>query len=166
VHLHILALDGGYSFQGEGARFHRAAPPAAQQLERLLETLIRRITRTLVRSGALVAQEYDDGMQAWLVFDPEVEGALVPLRDASIRYRIAVAPFAGRKTLRLHTPGARLEEQPKPFTAARVGFSLNAAVACKARERRKLGRLCRDMARPAIALQRLSRDGNARWSTR
>ena len=75
-----------------------------------------------------------------------------------------MGPIAGRKTLRLHTPGAALEEpgreQPKPFTADRDGFSLNAAVACKAGDRRKLQRLCRYVARPAIALERLSRDGD------
>ena len=71
-------------------------------------------------------------------------------------------PIAGLKTLRLHTPGAALETaaQPKPFTAARDGFSLNAAAACKARARRKSERLCRDVARPAIALERLRRDGD------
>jgi hypothetical protein len=55
----------------------------------------------------------------------------VPLQGASIRYRIAVGPIAGRKTLRLHTAGGALEraQQPKRFTAARDGFSLNAAVA-------------------------------------
>ena len=59
------------------------------------------------------------------------EDALMELTRASIRYRIAVGPIAGRKTLRLHTPGAALEgrEQPKRFSAARDGFSLNAAVA-------------------------------------
>ena len=53
-----------------------------------------------------------------------------------------------------------MREPPKPFTAARDGFSLNAAVACKAGDRRKLERLCRYVARPAIALERLSRDGD------
>jgi hypothetical protein len=54
----------------------------------------------------------------------------------------------------LEGPG---REPPKPFTAARDGFSLNAAVACKAGDRRKLERLCRYVARPAIALERLNR---------
>ncbi|MDH3671344.1 MAG: transposase [Gammaproteobacteria bacterium] len=133
-------------------------------LERLLDTLIRRITRTLVRSGALVAQEYDNEEQLWLDLDSEGEDALTQLQGASIRYRIAVGPIAGRKTFRLRTPGVALEgpgrEPPKPFTAARDGFSLNAAVACKAGDRRKLERLCRYVARPAIALERLSRDGD------
>ncbi len=48
----------------------------------------------------------------------------------------------------------------KPFTAARDGFSINAAVGCEARERGKLERLCRYMARPPIAEERLSVDGD------
>ena len=123
-----------------------------------------RITRALVRSGVLVAQEYDDEEQLWLDLDPEGEDALTQLQGASIRFAVAVGPIAGRKTLRLHTPGAALDgpgrEPPKPFTAARDGFSLNAAVGCNAGERRKLERLCRYVARPAIALERLSRDGD------
>jgi hypothetical protein len=84
-----------------------------------------------VRSGARVGQEYDGGQQAWLDLAPDGEDALTQLQGASIRYRIAVGPIAGRKTLRLHTPGAALEgpEHSKPFTGARDGFSLNAAVA-------------------------------------
>ena len=39
----------------------------------------------------------------------------------------------------------------KPFTAARDGFSINAGVGCEARERGKLERVCRYMARPAAA---------------
>ena len=42
----------------------------------------------------------------------------------------------------------------------RDGFSLNAAVACRAEERRKRERPCRYVARPAIARERLSRDGD------
>jgi len=41
VHLHVLALDAAYTFEGECARFHRAAPPAAQQLERLCRDVAR-----------------------------------------------------------------------------------------------------------------------------
>ena len=42
VHLHILALDGVYTFDGERPRFHRVAPPAGEELERLLDALICR----------------------------------------------------------------------------------------------------------------------------
>ena len=47
-----------------------------------------------------------------------------------------------------------------PLTATRDGFSLNASVACKAEERKKLERLCRYVARPPLALERLGRDGD------
>jgi len=92
---------------------------------------------------SLVAQEYDDGEQAWLDLDDE--DALTQIQGASIRYGIAVGPTPERKPLRLRTPGADPDrpQQPKPLTAARYGFSLNAALACKADERRKLERLCR-----------------------
>jgi hypothetical protein len=162
VHLHMLVPDGAYTFDGERPRFHRSAPPTAPELERLLDTLIQRITRTLVRSGALVEQGYDGEEQHWLELEADGEDALTQLQGASIRYRIAVGPIAGRKTLRLHTPGAGFEGRApvKRLTAERDGFSLNAAVACKADERRKLERLCRYVARPAIALERLGRDGD------
>ena len=61
VHLHILALDGVYTFERERPRFHRAAPPTVPELERLLDTLVRRITRTLVRSGSHRARSVRPG---------------------------------------------------------------------------------------------------------
>jgi hypothetical protein len=49
-----------------------------------------------------------------------------------------------RKTLTLRIPDAAsgASEAAKPLTAARDGFSLNAALACKDHERDKLERLC------------------------
>ena len=47
-----------------------------------------------------------------------------------------------------------------PLAATRDGFSLNASVACKAEERKKLERLCRYVARPPLALERLGCDGD------
>ncbi len=48
----------------------------------------------------------------------------------------------------------------KPLTAARDGFSLNAAVACEAHQREKLERVCRYVATGPITLERLSVDGD------
>ena len=77
-----------------------------------------------------------------------------------MRYRIAVGPQAGRKTMTLRNPGAMVYEVPlsKPFTAPRDGFSINAAVGCEARERGKLERVYRFMARAPIAGVPDSRD--------
>ena len=133
-----------------------ALAPHPGELEALLSTLIARIMRTLTRAGVLI----EDVEQPFL--DLALASPLEQLSGAAVRYVIAVGPQAGRATMRIQDPGARDEGcQPvKPFTAARDGFSLNCAVACEAHERAKLERVCRDMARPPIAEQRLSVDGD------
>lgn len=156
IHLHMLVLDGVYTFAQDNAQFQRAPAPSAGELERLLDILIGRITRTLVRTGVLV----EDAEQPYLDLEPS--DALEQLSSASVRYRIAVGPIAGRKTMTLHTPGAVSSDAVavKALTAARDGFSLNAAVACEAHQRGKLERICRYVSRPPIALERLSIDGD------
>ena len=101
--------------------------------------------------------------QGFLVRDPESEyldldpgEAFDQLIAASIHYRIAVGPNAGKKALMLRTVAA----QPEPFAstllAKQPGFSLHAATCCEANQRNKLEKLCRYIARPAIASERLS----------
>lgn len=143
-------------------RFHRAARPSDSDVERLLETLIRRIVRTLTRAEALMVDPQGEGAQPRLDLDPAPEDSLAQLQSASVGSPLAVDLIAGRNTFRLHTPDAALPiQQPaKPLAATRDGFSLNAAVVCSADERRKLERLCRYVARPPIAVERLSRDGD------
>jgi len=86
--------------------------------------------------------------------------ALDALGAASIQYRIAVGPHAGRQVLTLKlAPAAATSSVSKPFTVARDGFSLNAAVACAAHQRERVERLCRYITRPALALERLSTNG-------
>jgi len=70
------------------------------------DTLIRRIVRTLTRFGALVAGPEEEPAQPYLNFDRSDDDALASLKSASVPYRIAVGPIAGRKTLSLQIPGA------------------------------------------------------------
>jgi hypothetical protein len=158
VHLHVLSLDGAYSFKHGKARFHRAGGLRPEELEALLTTVITRVTRTLVRAGVLVAEDE----QPYL--DLQLDSPYEQLAGAAIRYVIAAGPQAGRATMRLSDPLLAVEPSStrakKPFTAARDGFSLNCAVACDAHERGKLERLCRYMARGPIAQERLSVDGD------
>jgi len=162
VHLHVLALDGAYSFNHGKARFRRAGGLRPEELEALLTTVITRVTRTLVRAGVLVAEAEHPYLH--LAMDSPYE----QLAGAAIRYVIAAGPQAGRATMRLHDPllavGAS-SARTKPLTAAVDGFSLNCAVACEAHERAKLERLCRPRkwtngARGPIAQERLSVDGD------
>lgn len=147
----MLILDGVYTPEQNGPRFHGVGAPDAQTLERLLNRLIRRILRRLMGDGLLVA----DPEQPWLDLEPA--DTLDHLNVASIRYRIAVGNGAGSRTLTLKNPAlARTDSTPKPFTANRDGFSLNCAVACQPHQRDRLERLCRYITRPALCLERLS----------
>ncbi len=84
IHLHMLILDGVYTLEQNGPRFHRVGAPDAPTFERLLNRLIRRIVRRLTRDGLLI----EDPEQPWLDLEPS--DTLDHLNAASIRYRIAV----------------------------------------------------------------------------
>jgi len=101
-------------------------------------------------------------LSSYLNLEQHHDDALAVIESASVRYRIAVGPIAGRKTLRLQGPSAigTPTEVTTPLTATRDGFSLNASVACGAGERKKLERLCRFVARSPLALYRSSHDGD------
>ena len=99
--------------------------------------------RNLKRAGALVAHPEKEGAQPYLNLERSDDDALAALESALVRYRIAVGWIAGRITLHLRVPGAsaRTAELAKVLTATRDGFSLNASVACRVDERKKLERL-------------------------
>ena len=78
------------------------------------------------------------------------------LVGALIHYRIAIGPNAGRKALTLRTVTVQPEPFPSTSLARLPGFSLHAATVCAAAQRDKLEKLCRYIARPAIANERLS----------
>ena len=137
--------------QPDGPRFHPVRLPDTKTLECLLDRLVQRIVRRLTRDGLLV----QDPEQPWLDLEPT--DTLDQLNAASIRYRIAVGPSAGGRTLTLKNPAlARSDSTPKPFTANQNGFSLNCAVACQPHQRDRLKRLCRYITRPALCLDWLS----------
>ena len=138
VHLHMMALDRVYANVGEAPRFRALPAPSSAEMQRLLDVIVVRVLRCLEHDGLLMR----DPEQPWL--DLESRDALDTLGAASIQYRIAVGPHAGRKALTLKLAAPRSPSTvPKPFTVARDGFSLNAAVAFAAHEREGIERLCR-----------------------
>ena len=138
MHLHRVALDEGYTRDGETPRFHEVCAPSSAGMQRLLDVIVARVLRCLVHDGLLIRA----AEQPWL--DLESRDALDSLGAASIQYRIAVGPHAGRKALTLKLAAPRSPSTvPKPFTVARDGFSLNAAVAFAAHQREGIERLCR-----------------------
>ena len=163
VHLHMIVLDGVYTEHNGQARFHPVGAPPRKTLERLLDRLITRTLRILLRDGVLT----EDPEQPWLdLQDPDT---LDQLTAASVRYRIAIGPGAGQRTLTLRDPAlVQPAEQsvPKPFTVNRDGFSLNAAVAVPADHRDRLEHLCRYIARPAIRFAPQNEDHLSRLESR
>jgi hypothetical protein len=152
VHLHMIALDGVYTVGKSGkAKFHRVKAPNQTELQTLLNRVIQRVVRKLERDGLLIP----DPEQPWL--DLGFHEPLDSLSAASIRYRIAIGPHSGNRTLTLHDPSfIRTDKPTKASTADRDGFSLNAAVSCQPYQRERLERLCRYVTRPAICLDRLT----------
>jgi hypothetical protein len=79
------------------------------------------------------------------------------LISCSVSYRIAVGPQQGRKAFMISTirpfdrPDSGLERVAKAN-----GFSLHAGVCCEGHQKDKRWRLCRYIARPAVAVPRLS----------
>ena len=146
VHLHMLIPDGIYTLSHGKPCFHAVTAPSQSELTTLLNRIIRRITRQLTRDG-LLAQEAD---QPYL--DLQTDDTLDQFGAASLQYRVILGPTTGSRVLTLrNSVSATAASTAKPFTVARDGFSLNAAVRCQAHQRKKLERLCRYVARPPLA---------------
>ena len=108
-----------------------------------------------VRQG-LLEQDVEN---AWLDLDPaEDTDAMPQILGSSVSYRVAVGPQQGRKAFMIRT--IRPLDKPDPGlerVAKASGFSLHAGVSCEAHQKDKRERLCRYIARPAVAVPRLSR---------
>jgi hypothetical protein len=155
VHFHSLLLDGVYAPGPDGAlRFHPLAPPDNGEVERVVGQVAQRIARLLKRRGL---SPESDPTEA----DPlaEEEPLLAQLYGASVAGRIATGRRAGQRVLRV---GDCIDPDELPVLegercASASGVSLHANVEVPARDRRRLERLCRYVARPPIATERLTR---------
>jgi hypothetical protein len=146
----MLFIDGVYTFEDQRPRFHRAPPPTNAELTRLLQTISHRLALPLERLGLLVRDREDPYL------DLQPADAFDQLIGAPIHYRIAIGPYAGRQALTLGTVPPAPESEHAPLLAKLPGFPLHAATVCEAHQRHKLEKLCRYIARPAIANERLS----------
>ena len=113
-----------------------------------------RLMKMLTRLGYLIEEQ---GMT--YIADMDADNPLASLQAASCTYRIALDPRAGQKVLSLRTVPGRDEKTTPARCAEAHGFSLHAAVRCGAHQRKALERLCRHITRPAIANERLERNG-------
>jgi hypothetical protein len=156
LHFHALVLDGAFvSPSGRLApSFQPSAPLTDADVAELVEQLARRITRHLERQGRLArAHATVDADES-----PEHDAPLfAQLCAASIQGGAALAPESSRPIARL---GQRRSPRPAPLPGSLCadynGFSLHAKVLVPAGELERLEHLCRYIAHPPIATQRLA----------
>ncbi len=138
----MIALDGVYTVSKSGKpKFHRVNAPNQTELRTLLNSVIQRVVGRLEREGVLIR----DPEQPWLNLDfhePMDSLSAASTEASDRRYRIAIGPHSGRRTLTLHDPSfIRTDKPEKTLTADRDGFSLNATVSCQPYQRDRLERL-------------------------
>ncbi len=155
VHFHSLLLDGVYAAGPNAAlRFHPLPPPDDAEVARVVGRVARRIARLLERRGL---GPDSDPLEA----DPlaEEQPLLAQLYGASVAGRVATGRRAGQRVLRIGDciDPEDLPEREGERCASASGVSLHANVAVPARDRSRLERLCRYVARPPVATERLSR---------
>ncbi|MFT4826505.1 MAG: hypothetical protein ACI9GB_003108 [Halioglobus sp.] len=88
--------------------------------------------------------------------DLQEDNAINHFQGHSITYRIAVGPQQGHKVFTLQTILSWEDDFDNNQVGKIAGLSLHAGVATKTRERKKLERLRRYIARPAVSVKRLA----------
>lgn len=78
---------------------------------------------------------------AYLDLQTDEDDAMATIVGASISYRLAFGPNAGRKALTLQTLPTSNAEDQRSLVSKQSGFSLHAGVSCKAKQRKKLERM-------------------------
>jgi hypothetical protein len=145
-------LDGVYTCESPWADpvFHKLDAPTDEDVARLCRTVRDRVLRLLQRRGLLDA----DPASATDDEPPLLEA----IAAASVAGRVALGERAGRALTRIGArPGREVAYVPGELCAQIDGFSLHVRVRIPPGDRDRLEHLlCRYVARPAIATERLS----------
>ena len=138
---------------GQGPKFWWVDPPSDEEIKSLVAILAYRVIGFLKKKGYF----QDDIDQAVPEEESKQDELLPELQAASVQSRIAMGERRGQRVRRLGSlEWSDLHPELSGNLCAQVsGFSLHAAVYCAPWERSKLEKLCRYIARPAIAEDRL-----------
>ncbi len=161
VHFHALVIDGVYVVPPHSpqVQFFALPAPSTEEVARVLEDIVQRITRALERAG-LRADVDADSADPLARDDP----VLAALYAAAVQGRVATGPRAGQRTTRLGDPKQAVDTPPQASVrcATLAEMSLHADVAVAADDRAGLERLARYVARPPVVTERLERLGDGR----
>ncbi len=156
IHFHQLYIDGVYELDAnqQPSIFHMTPAPTPKELAQVLEKIISKITKLLEREGIIVKEDPN------LQLEISDEDSFAKLQAGAVNYRFAMGPNKGKKALTLRTVPEQDHTATRGLVAKNSGFSLHAGVHIAGSERQKIEKLCRYIARPAIALERLSLNTN------
>jgi hypothetical protein len=147
VHFHALVLDGVYSFPaGKKPVFHPTPSPTDEEMVAVTGDVWRRVERRL------------GGYETSPVDRRFAEGAplLLALAEASAAGIVATGPRRGCRIVRVRGPAADVDGMLLGKLCAQVeGYNLQAATRLAANDRDSLERMCRYLARPPVATDRL-----------
>lgn len=154
VHFHSLFLDGVFVREDDGAlEFHELDEPSPEQVAEVAARTAKRVIKLLEKAGKSLDSELsDDEAEEFVMRQP----ALASLYAAAARGVDLSGDRAGQPTMRL------IQKEPYAIVG---GINIHAAVAFDARDRPRMERMCRYLARPPIAQHRLTRrsDGSLRY---
>jgi hypothetical protein len=142
-------------------RFVKGEPPSDADIAAVLQTISRRVIRTLRQRGSL-----ETGIDAVATgSDPlrDAEPALARTMAAAVTQRLACGERAGPHVRRMGAGCGDAGERPArtgPRCASVHGFSLHANTQVPAQRRDQLERLRRYTARGAVARERLAEDAH------
>ncbi len=146
-------MDGVYELdeQGRPCAWHTTKAPTRAELAHVLNKIIIRITKLLEKRGLIKLDEEDH-----LQLDLSEDDTLARLQAGSATYRFTLGPNKGKKALTLKTVPENDHNTMTGLVANNSGFSLHAGVAMAGNERDKIEKICRYIARPPVAIERLS----------
>ncbi|PIR21864.1 MAG: IS91 family transposase [Deltaproteobacteria bacterium CG11_big_fil_rev_8_21_14_0_20_45_16] len=153
LHFHILYLDGVYEKNDDHMIFHRIFPPQKHDMAELVKLIHKRLTGFFIKEGYLEEDHsLSDGAS-----DPlsEQNPLLAQCIAASVQNRIALGDRAGQKIRKFMIHPLEVTH-PTSQCAKMRGFSLHGAVSVSAKKRDRLEKLIRYVARPSVALSRMS----------
>lgn len=144
VHFHTLAPDGVYVRDAQGELIFEPLPePTADEVAEVARRTAERVRRLLERRGR----------EPGHAFDEHEHPALGSCYAAAAQGLSLFGDRAGQPPLRLVDPDRTRDGEP---VAEVKGFNVHAKVAIDGRDKKRVERLCRYLARPPIAQDRLT----------
>ncbi len=151
VHAHSLFLDGVYARAPSGAlAFHTLGAPSFDEVEQVAEWTHARIVKVLLAHGRMLDGLGDE--PAELTHDQPVLASCYAASAGDVQL---LGERAGQKTLKLVQPVRAVRSEVRAL-AEFGGVNVHAEVAIDGRDRQRLEHVLRYMARPPLALDRLS----------